>query len=195
MSAAESAEAVTPGPESPQARPDALPTSGPRGVTLPRWVLAGIAAGLAISIVWPVVFGVLITPRLDHDPKVVFPSDPDPYYPLNNTAPPYNVAISPSAVLTGTASGVWNVSFCAAGSGHSGSGWLCAFSMRDVEPGYFPPCRTVDAIQVSGAGTGSLTPSLPQTVCQGGTVGFALTINVPTTSGPTLSPIVVIDSK
>jgi hypothetical protein len=183
---------VPPGPEVAAPPSPASPAVAQSPPGLPRWALVGIAAAIVVAVVWPVAFAVYLGPRFDHEPKITIPPDND------SPPPPFvpaAVNLTPSEVLTGTAAGGWYVVFCGSGSAAPGSTWICAFTMKynSTNPNCYSVV-TIDQVKLSGGSEASLTPSTPQTVCYGGTIGFAVGVSVPSIGVTTLAFSVIIDS-
>ncbi|MFI5417537.1 MAG: hypothetical protein ACHQ2Y_01380 [Candidatus Lutacidiplasmatales archaeon] len=162
---------------------------------------AGITIALTVALVWPVVFGIYIAPKYDHELKVNFPPDLDPDNDSTLRATPASVSVGTGYSLTGTGAQYWGVGFCAPGNASPGSTWVCTFSMQNFEActtGFFGtscPSATIDQIQTVGANQTSLIPSLPQSVVGGGnSITFVLEIAVPSSGESSISLHAVIDS-
>ena len=136
---------------------------------------------LAFAVLWPIVFGVYIEPRL-----LPAPNDND------SPSPPFvpaAVTISPGIVLTGNGVAYWNVTPCKAGTAAPGSTWLCAISLYDKVG-----LVSVDSAQVSGAAEVSVSPPLPTGATRGQTLGIGIVISVPPSGVSSIAPQFIIDS-
>lgn len=148
------------------------------------YILAGLAIGIAIGVALAGVTFAYVLPRFAHH-SAAAPSKPVPIDTVN---------LSAKVVLTGTASTDWNVSSCPNGMARPNGTWLCSFSMEAIGTCLFGSLYTVDSIQAEGVTQVSVTPTLPQSICSGNTIAFAVTVDAPYVVPPTINFEIVVDS-